>query len=104
MTEFWRRIGVLRGLHALALLALILTAPFAGDDARGVWPALVAPALAPMFTFIALLDVLLAAIGKSGADAVERGRLNRVILLNLAMLAALLLAWLPFFARLLALR
>lgn len=108
MVGLFEKIGLLRVLHALLLLALILSAPFAGgESARSgieMWPTLIAPALVPIFVFVLPLDMTMAAISRSGQHGDERARLTTVIRFDLLLLLLLLVAWLPFFLALLGSR
>lgn len=105
MFELFRKVGTLRVLHALFLLTLILSAPFAGGESArsglAMWPTLIAPALVPIFVFVLPLDMTMAAISRSGESGEERARLTTVLRFNLVLLALLLGAWLPFFLSLL---
>jgi hypothetical protein len=104
MTDFFRELGALRLLHGAFLLILILSAPFAGEVAARsgieMWPSLIAPALVPMFFFVIPLDITMCLISKSGAATDARARYNRAIKYDLVLLALLLIAWVPFFAKL----
>ena len=101
MLKLFRKIGLLRVLHAAFLLLLVLSAPFAtGESVHSgirMWPTLIAPALVPIFVFILPLDMTMAAVSRSGATGEEYQRLTTVIRFNMILYALLLGAWAPFF-------
>jgi hypothetical protein len=107
MLKLFQKIGPLRVLHALFLLVLILSAPFAmGESAHSglrMWPTLIAPALVPIFVFVLPLDMTMAAISRSGVEGEEHQRLTTVIRFDMILYALLLGAWMPFFLSLLQL-
>ncbi len=92
-------------MHALFLLVLVLSAPFAGGESArsgwAMWPTLIAPALVPIFFFVLPLDMTMTAIGRAGAEGEERARLTTVLRFDVLLLAVLFGAWLPFFLELL---
>jgi hypothetical protein len=106
MKAFLAKIGPLRVMHAVILIALILSGPFAGGESArsgvAMWPTLIAPALAPIFIFVLPLDMTMTAISRASAEGDERARLTTVIRFDAVFLAALLAAWLPFFLDLLS--
>ncbi len=108
MSEFLRQIGPLRVLHGLFIIVLAASAPFAGGEAAhsglSMWPTLIAPALVPIFVFVLPLDMTMAAVARSGAEAGERLRLGRVLRFDAGLFVLLLAAWLPLFSQLLSAR
>ena len=101
MMQLFRKVGPLRVIHALFLLILILSAPFSGGESAraglAMWPTLIAPALVPIFVFVLPLDMIMAAVSRSGVEGAEHARLTTVIRFNLVLFVLLLGAWLPFF-------
>lgn len=94
-------LGPLRlALLALALaLSLFATAPGTALDLRG-WaalPTLVLPAAAPLVLFVLLFDILMTAVQRADADPQARRRWQRVLAVEAAGTALLLLTWMPYF-------
>ncbi|CAH9018579.1 hypothetical protein [Candidatus Nitrosacidococcus sp. I8] len=61
----------------------------------------VAPALTFIMLFVVSLDILMSFIGKLDKDAKERLRYWIIMGVDLSMIIALVIAWKPFFMRLL---
>ena len=96
-------LGFLRHCHLAMVAALVLAAPFVenGDGAHSVLLPIVAPALMPILLFTLLLDVLFCWIRKQDPQPPETlARLRFITRLNLVALLVLVVAWLPFIARL----
>ncbi len=106
MFSLFRKIGPLRVMHALFLLVLVLSAPFAGGESArsgwAMWPTLIAPALVPIFVFVLPLDMTMTAIGRACAEGAERARLTTVLTFDVVLLTVLVGAWMPFFLKLFA--
>jgi len=100
-----REAGFLRLLLLALTVFLILVAPFAfAEESRSGWrlfTTTVAPALIPPMFFVYPLDMTMCRVRMDGASDAERARLKRQVWLNVWSMVALLLAWLPFFMRLL---
>ena len=100
--EYLRRIGTLRALLVVLLVALIAMAPFAGarveDSAWSVLSALIAPALVPIVFLVVLFDLVMGRVVMSGEDRLER--YGAVLWTYVVLLVALTIAWAPFYARL----
>ena len=90
-------------LFALILI-LVITALFSmGETHKSGWmmfPTLLAPAIVPMLFFVIPLDMTMCAIMMSGKEVSERLRYKRMILYDLIAMIVLLVAWFPFFRRL----
>jgi len=100
-----REAGVLRLVLFAFTVFLILAAPFAfAEESRSGWrlfTTTVVPALIPPMFFIYPLDMTMCRVRMDGAPDDTRARMKRMIWLNVWSMVALLLAWLPFFLRLL---
>ena len=87
---------------ALVVLLLIAVAPFAGSEGyQTAWDVMrgaVAPALAVIFMFVLLLDILMSLIFMADQDEAERQRYRGIIYLNALLVAGLLIAWVPVIA------
>lgn len=99
-TNILHQIGPMRVLLLGIALLLIVLAP--GGDAREVregW-ALVTnvliPALSPVVLMGLLLDALMSRVWMVDAEAPARARYRRILWLNLAASAALVLAFVPY--------
>lgn len=88
----------------LTALGCIAAAPFAdGKTYIHDWrllPTVIAPSVMMMLVFAIPLDVCMAKIFMSDADDGEVARLARAIRVELVVLAALVLSWLPFMLKL----
>jgi uncharacterized membrane protein len=97
--EFIKSIGPLRGMLAFIVLAVIAIAPLSGNEGYETgWEVIrgaVAPALAVIFVFVLLLDILMSLIFRVDQAEAERRRYQRIIYLNALLVAGLLLAWAP---------
>jgi hypothetical protein len=58
--------------------------------------------LAPILLQVLLLDALMGRVLMSGAKGAERARYRRIVTVNLAFSAALVLWWAPYFLKLFA--
>ncbi|CAB1276083.1 hypothetical protein [Candidatus Nitrosacidococcus tergens] len=98
-------IGPLRIALVVITITLIWFSFYAEKVTLETEFGLVASAVAPALTFIMLfvvsLDILMSFIGKLDKDAKERLRYWIIIGLDLSMITALIIAWKPFFMRLL---
>lgn len=97
-------IGALGPLRiVLAVLALILivfaTTPGTRPVYHGfdLWPTLLMPVFAPVVLTTLLLDALMARVFMYEKDAMARARYRRAVTVDLVLVAALALAWLPYF-------
>jgi hypothetical protein len=92
-------LGLLRLMLAMLTLALTAVALFAGDSGGvSVWQLFrgaVAPALATMTAFGLPLDMLMAAIYRSGAQGSERDRYSAIIRIECVLFIVLVLVWAP---------
>jgi len=99
------RIGVLRALLASLTIFLIAMAPFAGGQTQlsgwAMIPTLIVPAVVPMLLFVFPLDMTMSGIYLSSKAVDQRPRYKFIIIMDSMLLATLILAWLPFFYRLL---
>ena len=95
------RIGVLRALLASLTIFLIAMAPFAGGQTQlsgwAMVPTLIVPAIVPMLLFVLPLDMTMSGIYQSSKPVDQKPRYKFIILMDAVLLAALILAWLPFF-------
>ncbi|MCP5150027.1 MAG: hypothetical protein H6983_11275 [Ectothiorhodospiraceae bacterium] len=105
----WARdLGALRIGMVAIVVALVTIAPFASGVGTphgwAVIPQAVAPAMFAMMTFVLPLDAVMSMVFMSDKTGEERARFVRIIVLELVLLAALLVAWSPTLLRLLAAR
>ena len=96
-------IGELRVALCLVILILIAAAPLAtGEVSYSGWALLwtvIVPALVPMFFFIVLLDILMAAIFLADGNTTNRARFRLIILLESTLILILIIFWTPIFMR-----
>ena len=99
------RLGPLRVMLVAAMAVVILAAPFAdGTTHAHDWrllPGVVAPTIMMMLVFAIPLDVTMARVFLSDADATERARLWFAIKVELLVYALMLMAWAPFVVKVL---
>jgi len=95
-----RQINFLRWCHLGLALGAALAAPFADSDSLVL--SAVIPALMPVFFFTLPLDITMCWVKKNEPLGRENERRHRFLIrANCIALLILLLAWLPFFMRLL---
>ena len=91
----------------LALLVLVVSAvsPFSEGPAFYTgWrlaTTVIAPAIFVMLVFLLPLDMMMSAVFMSGGSPARRSRFRRIIGIELVLLVAMVIAWLPFVLRLL---
>ena len=104
--QFLREIGPLRVMLLILVTALIFSAPLAiVETHKSGWlmlPTLIAPTIVPMLVFVIPLDITMCAIQMTSKGLSQRKRYIRIIWYDIASLIVLLLAWLPFFWKLLS--
>ena len=105
MSTFFRDMGPLRGMMAVVVLILVLSAPAALTPASAygwsVLPTVVAPALFVIFIFVLPLDVVMTLVFRSDKEGEERARLSKVLVIDVVLTAALALSWTPYILSLL---
>ena len=93
----WLRLGL-----ATLTVTILFTVPPPRAETVLAWPdivpTLIAPAIAPLVLMVLALDLLMARVMASGADAFVRQRFRRITWLNLILIALLVARWAPFFA------
>ncbi len=98
-------LGALRFMLALTIVVLVIAAPFSAGETQysgmKLLTGVIAPALVPMYLFIMPLDMTMCAIYMSGKQDADRRRYRKIIWIDGILLIVLVLAWLPFFLRLL---
>lgn len=99
--SFLARLGILRiGMIVLAL-ATVIFAPAAGMPMEasgwGLVRTVLAPVLAPLMFMLLLLDALMSRIFMTDQAGPARERFRRIVVLELALAAGLLVYWLPYF-------
>jgi uncharacterized membrane protein len=101
LLDFLAALGPLRIALVIAALALIAAAPDPGTRAVfhgfGVITTVIVPATAPILFMVLLLDALMSAVFMQDKQGAERARYRHIAFLNLALAAALVIAWYPFF-------
>ena len=91
----------------LALLVLVVSAasPFSeGPAVYAGWrlaTTMIAPAIFVMLVFLLPLDMIMSAVFMSGGSPARRSRFRRIMGIELVLLVAMVVAWLPFVLRLL---
>ena len=97
--------GTLRVLLVAGVVALIVAAPFSDGPAHATgWPlvrSVIAPTLFVIMAFVLPLDITMTLVFMSDRQGPERRRLRRIAQVEAVLLAAMLVAWLPFLMRLL---
>lgn len=104
MISLMERFGVLRLMLAALVLILAALVPFAGEpieyEGWKAIPTLIAPVIAPIVFMGVLLDLLMARVWITEADAGLRRRLNGITILDLVLVAVLLVSWGSYFREL----
>lgn len=97
------RIGPLRAMLGGFVLLCLPVVFISGGDGVGwrVVPDQVIPALVALLVWSLPLDILMALVWMNEYQGAARARYRTVIRFNLALIAALLVCWGPFFVRLL---
>jgi hypothetical protein len=105
ISGLFNKLGVLRCGHALIAVAVICAAPFADGTAHlhdwRIFPSVIAPSLMMMILFALALDITMSRVFMTDAPPPEQRRLGIVIKFDLALLAVMFLAWLPFMTKVL---
>ena len=101
-----KNLGALRlGLTTLVVVSLFAVPP-PHTPAELFWPeiipTLIAPAVAPLLFMVVALDLMMSRVMAAGEDEETRRRMRFISWWNLALIAALLALWAPFFAESLA--
>lgn len=102
-TDWVARVGALRVLGAAIVLLCVAMAPLSGVSGHGwaLFPSAIAPGIAVFMIWALPFDMLMARIFSREDGAAGARRFRAVLWLDLTALVALLVAWGPFFARLL---
>ena len=107
MIQIFSYVGALRAMLYILVLMLTVSALFSfGETHKSglmMFPTLIAPVLVPMFFFVIPLDMTMCKIMMSDKSEQSRKRYKNMIWLDLAALAILFVAWLPFYKDLLLL-
>lgn len=93
------------GFLRLCLLGLavidILLRPEPGSSAAHagieIIPTLIAPAVAPILLMVILFDALMSKIRASDTQGEEKTTFTQIMLIELAMVIILVIAWFPYF-------
>ena len=104
MLSFLKSLGPMRLFLLLTVVILIAGAPFVGEKTvlQG-WQLIttvIFPVMVPMYFFILPLDMTICFIKMQEKPEQVRRHYKRIIWLEVALMALLLLAWLPFVLRL----
>lgn len=97
-----RALGPLRVLLMVVVVLLIAAAPFAGGGGHGeglgwrFFPKVLAPVFAPIMLFVLPFDITMSRIQMHEHSGAERERYRFIVRVELAALAAMAVAWLPF--------
>ena len=105
LRDFASTFGTLRLLLVLAVVGLIVAAPFSDGPAHAAgWPlvrSVIAPTLFAIMMFVLPLDITMTLVFMSGRRDPERRRLRRIARIESVLLIVMILAWLPLVLRLL---
>lgn len=89
----------------IILAVLIVIGPFSGGQPRfsgfALFTSVVAPAFYVIMLFVIPLDITMSRVFMNDADGEERLRYRFIIRLEVALMALMLVAWLPFIVKLL---
>ena len=103
--EFTSRLGALRVILVIGVIALIVAAPFSdGPTHTTGWPlvrSVIAPTLFVIMAFVLPLDITMTLVFMSERQGSERRRLRLVARTEAVLFVAMLAAWLPLLIRLL---
>ena len=98
------RLGPLRTMLVIIVLALIVISPFAGGrvvvSGWAIITTLLAPTLYVIMVFVLPLDIVMTRVFMSAAEGEARARYVRIIRIELLLLILLLISWAPFVGRL----
>lgn len=98
-------LGPLRLMLALLVLVVCAASPFSeGPAVYTGWrlaTTVIAPAIFVMLVFLLPLDMIMSAVFMSGGSPARRSRFRRIIGIELMLLVAMVITWLPFVLRLL---
>jgi len=96
--------GVLRVVLIALVILDMLAAPRPGTAiVYSGWElvtTMILPVLAPILLQVLLLDALMGRVMMGSAKGAERARYRRIMIVNLAFSAVLVLWWLPYFLKL----
>ena len=105
LRELATTFGALRLLLLLAVVGLVVAAPFSDGPAHATgWPlvrSVIAPTLFAIMLFVLPLDITMTLVFMSGRHGPEQRRLRRIAQIESALLVVMILAWLPLVLRLL---
>lgn len=105
LKQILSRLGVLRAMLVTIVLLLIIMGPISGGEPRiggfALFTSVVAPAFYVIMLFVLPLDITMSRVFMGEAQGEEKLRYRFIIRLELALLALMLLAWLPFIVKLL---
>ncbi len=108
MIGILQQLGVLRILLlALILIVAAMVLFMPAEFTTTGWamvPSLIAPALVPIVFFVLLLEIMMSRIFMSDATGAKRQRFRTILTVDLLVLLILLVAWGPFFLRLIQVR
>ena len=98
-------LGLLRLMLAVLVLVVCAAAPFSeGPAVYSGWrlaTTVLAPAIFVMLVFLLPLDMVMSAVFMSGGSPARRARFRCIIVMELVLLVAMVIMWLPFVLRLL---
>ena len=104
MFTFLKSLGPMRLILLLSVVMLIAAAPFVGEKTvMHGWQlvtTVIFPVMVPMYFFILPLDMTMCFILMQEKPEHVRRHYKRIIWLEAALMALLLLAWIPFALRL----
>ena len=96
-----KSLGFLRlALIGLAI-SIILLCPAPGTTAAHtgieIIPTLIAPATAPILLMVILFDALMSKVRASDSSGEESAKFTRIMLVEIATVVILVIAWFPYF-------
>ncbi len=89
----------------IIVILLIVIGPFSGGDPRitgfALFTSVVAPAFYVIMLFVIPLDIIMTRVFMGDAEDDQRARYRFIIRVEVALMALMLLSWMPFIIKLL---
>lgn len=105
LLSFSRTVHPLRALLLLVAAVVVVMAPFSEGPVQysgwAMFPTLIAPVFMVTLLFVLPLDMVMSAVFMSGAEDGKRARYKLIIRSELALMAVMIIAWIPFLRSLL---
>jgi hypothetical protein len=102
--RLFRILGPQRTMLLAMVAAVIVASPFAAPHASAeglqFWPQVLAPVFAGILVFVLPLDIAMSRLFQREAHGGDVGRYAAIVRIQSWALVLLVLAWIPFFVRL----